>query len=328
MGTVVSLMFVPWSYTWRAVQPVANSVSEQLQTTLDYGFDGVVVYVQREGEQGEVYAAGTHCREGDLAADPKAYFKIASIQKLYTAVIVAQLATEGKLHLDGTLDFYFPEFSAAFEYSDEITVRALVQHRSGLPNYTDLEGYWLDPATSRTEAISRVAGHPANFVPNRRYQYSNTNFALLELLIEKVTGGSYFQSVQERILAPLKLQHTFESASKVSMDSIMCGYYVGYEGDLRQVEQGMVATAEDVGRFVYALNKGTLLDEATQQIYSTLYDYGHTGLVPGYQSIARYYADLDAVVVQFTNTTDFEGDQWALSELGYQKLLKVLRKIA
>ena len=75
----------------------------------------------------------------------------------------------------------------------------------------------------------------------------------------------------------------------------------------------MLATAQDVGIFLRALNDGSLFDEGEQAIYSSIYVYEHTGLVPGYQSIAKYHKDINTVVIQFNNTTDFNGYDWNLS---------------
>ena len=86
----------------------------------------------------------------------------------------------------------------------------------------------------------------------------------------------------------------------------------------------MIATAEDVGIFLRALNDGSVFDEGEQEIYSSIYVYNHTGLVAGYQSIAEYHKDLDAVVVQFTNTTDFNGYNWNISEIVYNRIVKIL----
>lgn len=81
-----------------------------------------------------------------------------------------------------------------------------------------------------------------------------------------------------------------------------------------------------VGIFLRALNDGSLFENGEQEIYSSLYEYDHTGLIPGYQSIAKYHKDIDAVVVQFTNTTDFEGYNWNLSEISYNRIVKILRR--
>jgi hypothetical protein len=86
----------------------------------------------------------------------------------------------------------------------------------------------------------------------------------------------------------------------------------------------MVATAQDVGIFLRALNDGSLLTNEEQAIYSSIYEYGHTGLLPGYQSIARYHKDIDAVVIQFVNTSG--GDMWTISEIVYNRIIKILNK--
>ena len=75
-----------------------------------------------------------------------------------------------------------------------------------------------------------------------------------------------------------------------------------------------------------ALNDGSLFDEGKKEIYFSIYMYEHTGLVPGYQSIAKYHKDIDAVVFQFVNTTDFDGYTWNLSEILYNRIVRILRK--
>ena len=86
----------------------------------------------------------------------------------------------------------------------------------------------------------------------------------------------------------------------------------------------MLATAQDVGIFLRALNDGSLFDEGEQAIYSSIYVYEHTGLVPGYQSIAEYHKDIDTVVIQFVNTAG--GYNWNLSEIVYNRIVKILRR--
>lgn len=88
----------------------------------------------------------------------------------------------------------------------------------------------------------------------------------------------------------------------------------------------MVASAEDVGIFLRALNDGSVFDEGEQQIYSSIYEYEHKGLVPGYQSIAKYHKDIDAVIIQFTGPTNFEGYNWNLANIVYGRIVKIVRK--
>jgi hypothetical protein len=107
----------------------------------------------------------------------------------------------------------------------------------------------------------------------------------------------------------------------------MSGYYIGVEEDIKTANYGsMVATAEDVGTFLRALNEGSLFNDGENEIYSSLYKYDHTGLIPGYQSIAKYHDDKDMVIIQFVNTTDFEGHTWTISEIVYNRIVKIVKK--
>ncbi len=128
-------------------------------------------------------------------------------------------------------------------------------------------------------------------------------------------------------MTPLGLKNTFASIREVNMDDVMSGYYVGIEDDIKNDYYGsMIATAEDVGIFLRALNDGSLLSGGEQEIYASIYKYDHTGLIPGYQSIAKYYQDIDTVVIQFVNTTNFDGYTWNLSEIIYNRIIQIIRR--
>lgn len=326
-GTMISLYFVPWPIVVAWISPLPNSVQEQVNKTVDYGFDGIIVYVNKGGEKSQFFTAGTKNRENNILADPHSLFKIASNDKLYTAVAIAKLINDGFLSLDKTLADYFPELVGHIENAEKITIRMIVQHRSGIPNYTNTQNYWVNPKKNNEERLKLVLNLPANFEPNENYEYCNTNYLLLSELIEKVSGKSQFQFIKERILNPLNLKNTFESIDIVNLEHVMSGYYVGYDSDLKSVNNGsMLATAEDLGKFIRALNDGTVFkNEKEQKIYSSIYIYEHTGLIPGYQSIAKYHKDIDTVVIQFTNTVDFEGYNWSLSEIMYNRIVKIIR---
>ena len=327
IGTAVSLFFVPWTLLLAWIRPLPDTVEEQVNAALGHGFDGIVVYVDEGGKAPAFYAAGWKNRENKVPADPHALFKIASIDKLYAAVAVTKLVADNRLSLAKTLAAYFPELVGRIENAGRITLRMLVQHRSGIPNLTNTPNFWTDPPKNSDEALARVLDLPANFEPGKDYEYSNTNYLLISKLIEKELGYDKFQYIREEILEPLGLKNTYASIHEVNMDDLMSGYYVGVEEDIKTVDYGsMVATAEDVGIFLRALNDGSLLNENEQEIYSSLYEYNHTGLIPGYQSIARYHRDINAVVIQFINTTDFEGNTWSLSEIVYKRIVKILKR--
>lgn len=305
--------------------PLPDTVQEQVSDAIGYGFDGMIVYVDQAGKPPEFYAAGWHDRKNKIPADPKALFKIASISKLYLAVAITKLVKDKHLTLDETLAHYFPELEGRIENAEKITLRMMVQHRSGIPNLTDNPGFWETPPKSSEEALEFALDLPANFEPDEDYGYSNTNYLLLSELIDKEVGYSHHQYIKEKILIPLGLSNTFGSLSEVDIADVMSGYYVGYDDDLKTEENGMLATAEDVGIFLRALNEGSVFDEGEQEIYSSIYVYDHTGLVPGYQSIAKYHKDIDTVVIQFMNTTNFDGYNWNLSEVFYSRIVKILR---
>lgn len=327
-ASIISLFFVPWSIINAWIKPLPDTVQEQVDQANNYGFDGIIVYADRKGHAPEFYASGYKNKEAKIPADPNALFKIASVGKLYHALAIAKMERSGKLSLDKTLSYYLPELQGKIEYADQISLRMMVQHRSGIPNYTDTYMYWAAPKETADENLALVLNLPANFKPGEDYEYSNTNYLLIDKIISKVLGYPTFRYIQEEILTPLNLNHTFGSIHDVNMDDVMSGYYVGYEGDLKSDDIGsMLATAEDLGKFIRALNDGSVFtDKKEQAIYTSIYKYEHTGLIPGYQTIAKYHKDIDAVVIQFTNTVNFDGYNWNLSEIMYKRIVRILKK--
>lgn len=328
VGTLTSLYFVPWPIVTAWIKPLPDSIQEQVNKAQDYGFDGIIVYIDQTGKKPQWFTAGTHNRETQEPARADALFKIASVSKLYTAVAITKLVRDRQLDLDQTLAHYFPELSDRIEYAEEITLRMLVQHRSGIPNFTDTYMYWAKPKDNNQERLALILDQPADFKPDTDYAYCNTNYLLLHELITKVTGKISFAYVKENILAPLNLENTYGSIHNVDPDRVMSGYYVGYPNDLKTDDNDlMLATAQDLATFIRALNDGSVFRDAEERaIYNSIYKLNHTGLIPGYQTIAKYHKELDAVVIQFTNTVDFEGYNWNLSEVMYNRVVKILNK--
>ncbi len=166
----------------------------------------------------------------------------------------------------------------------------------------------------------------ANFEPGADYEYSNTNYLLINKIMDDVLGFANFQFIQEKILMPLNLNNTFSSLSEVDIEDVMSGYHVGYPHDLKQNNYGMHATAQDVGTFLRALNDGSLFETGEQEIYESICEYEHSGWVPGYQSFAKYHKDIDAVVIQFYSTTDPKLYNWNLSEIINNRIVKILKR--
>jgi D-alanyl-D-alanine carboxypeptidase len=175
---------------------------------------------------------------------------VGSVTKTFTATIVLKLVEEGELRLDSTLEDHVP---GVIPRGDEITIRQLLQHRSGLANVTDYSS-WLERAlrspSSRPIDTLRFAGSkPLVFVPGSQGRYSNTNYIALGLVIEKVTGHSYAQELEQRILDPLGLDQT-ELPQTRRMPDLDDG---GYNPNVPWAAGAIVSNAHDVSRFYSAL---------------------------------------------------------------------------
>ncbi|OBX22346.1 MULTISPECIES: serine hydrolase domain-containing protein [Bizionia] len=322
--SISSLWFVPWILVKAWILPLPDTVQEQVEEAISHGVDGMIVYVDEAGKPPAFYAAGWHDRENKIPANPNALFKIGSITKLYVAVAATKLIKTKHLSLDKTLADYFPELIGRIENANEITLRMMLQHRSGIPNFTDHTDYWVNPPDARQEKLEYALDLPASFKPDKGYEYSNTNYMLISDLIDKVLGYSHQQYIKEEILIPLNLNNTFGSLHNVNINDVMSGYYVGIENDIKTDYSGlMIATAQDVGVFLRALNDGSVFNEGEQEIYSYVYEHG--GLLPGYQCLAEYHNEIDTVVVQFMNTTNFDGYNWNLSQIVINRIVKIIK---
>lgn len=325
-ASISSLYFVPWLLVKAWILPLPDSIQEQADEAIGHGFDGIIVYVDQADQPAQYFASGWHNRETKIPARPDALFKIASISKLYDAVAVIKLVNNGRLSLDKTIADYLPELVGRIENADKITLRLLIQHRSGIPNFTDAPNFWAAPTGTYEESLALILDKPANFEPDDDYEYCNTNYLLLNKIVDDTLGYGHFQFIQEEILIPLNLNHTFGSVDEVNLDDLMSGYHVGYPHDLKTNDYGMQASAEDVGTFLRALNDGSVFEPGEKELYASVYEYEHSGWVPGYQSFAKYYKEIDAVVVEFYSTTDPKLYNWNLSEIINNRIVKILKK--
>lgn len=327
VGIITAVIFVPWNAVWIWIAPLPDTVQGELDNAVDRGFDGIIVYIDQPGEAPALYAAGWNNRTEQVPADPQVLFKIASISKLYIATAAAMLVNDGVLSLDDTLADHLPELVGRIEYADRITLRMMLQHRSGIPNFVDHPDYpWFETLPDRDAYLAFALDKPADFEPDSDYRYSNTNYLLIGNILDKVLGYSHHQYIHDEILEPLGLTNTYSLLNEVELDDVSSGYHYDVEPDLKELDHispggSMIATAQDVGIFLRALNDGSLLNEDEQAIYSAIYEYEHTGWVPGYQSIARYYEDTDTVVVQFVNSTG--GDTEATIHIVFDRIVQI-----
>lgn len=326
VGTITSLFFVPWLLIKAWILPLPDSIQEQMNQAIDHGFDGMIVYVDQAGKPPQSFAAGWHNRESELPAKPNALFKIASIKKLFDAVSVAKLVNANRLSLDKSVADYFPNLLGRIEFADKITLKMMVQHRSGMPNFTNTPNFWASPPQSFEESLALILDKPANFKPGEEYEYCNTNYLLIQKIIENELGYDSFTFIQDEILFPLAMKNSFSSLTNVDIQNVMSGYHVGHPYDLKEDEHGMLSTAEDIGKFIRALNDGSVFQGNEQKIYASIYEFEHSGWVPGYQSFAEYHDDIDAVVVQFYSNTDPELYNWNLSQIVNGRIHEILKR--
>lgn len=328
LASIGSLYFVPWDIVQVKLAPTSKTIQEELNKVSKYGFDGAILYVNQKGKTKQ-YASGWKNRENQIPADSNSLFKIASISKLYIAATVAKLVAVDSLSLNKTLKTYLPERASRIENADKITLKLLVQHRSGIPDYTRHPDYpWNTPFKTNNETYSLVYDTPADFKPNAKYRYSNTNYLLIGEILDKILGYSHHEYIKEEIVGKLDLKRTYSLLNQVDLKDVMSGYFVSYDKDIKDYNYinpggSMVATANDVGVFLRALNDGSLLTKKEQEIYTSIYVFEHTGLLPGYQSIARYHKELDAVIVLFINTSG--SNSWTKMETLYKKITKIIK---
>lgn len=316
-------VFAPWEAALHYLKPLPDTLQEEVNAAADQHIAGIIVYAQQGDKPPEVYAGGWHNRAEKIPAFTNALFKIASIAKLYDAAALAQLSANGTVSLDGTLASYLPELADRIEHAEKITLRMMVQHQSGIPNFTDQPEFnWGE---ANLDVLEMALDKPALFEPGTDWSYSNTNYVLLQRIITRVLGYNYTQFIREEMLAPLGLSDTYFSVKELPDQArLMSGYYVGYEDDLKGLDQGYVASAADVGKFVRALNDGSVFNGSAAEIYSSLYEFGHDGWVLGYLSKAWYQPDIDTVVVQFVNTNG--DDTVMLNDVIYSRVVDIIRE--
>jgi D-alanyl-D-alanine carboxypeptidase len=328
MSLTICSIFLLLSCNKEQVDP-AISIQQELNEAAEKHYGGLILCVKND-DKTDLYSAGYSNNIDNKPTETDDLFKIASISKLYIAVACAKLVDDGTLDLNKTLNDYTPDIADRIEYSNQITLKMLIQHRSGIPNYIDDENYpWGDPFETQEELFDFALDRPANFEPDKRRQYSNTNYLIIGKILDEQLGYHHQEYIENEILNPLGLHNTFGSHEEINLDQLMSGYHDDQEYDFKNdhyIAPGgsMIATAEDVAVFVKALNEQTLLTSSEHGTYASLYDFDHTGYLPGYLSIARYDNDLNASIVLFSNTSQKNG--WSKFERLYKRIVKILKK--
>lgn len=266
------------------------------QKLKDNAIPGAVVLIEKGGEGRWLETFGTAQVGADVPLTGHELFRVGSNTKTMTATVVLQLVQEGKLDLDDPVSTYYP----GVPNGDVITIAQLLEMRSGLPNYTYDPAFVRQPqkAWRPEELLALSFAQPVNFAPGAEFEYSNTNYIILGLIIEKVTGLSAPDVFEQRIFEPLGLTHT--SVPALDDNTIPGPHPRGYmfltagatldeielttdqqaeafAGALKPVDVtdwnpspgwtagSAISTAEDMAVYTRKLVAGGLLDEDMQQ---------------------------------------------------------------
>ncbi len=168
---------------------------------------GVSVLVANKGRVVFRKAYGFADLELGVTLRPEHVFKIASIAKQFTAVAILQLAEAGKLSLDDDITKHLPDYPT---HGRRVTITHLLSHTSGIPSYTDVRGFSQTLRQDRTvtQLLAVVKDIPLEFAPGREWKYSNTNYALLGAVVEKISGQAYGDYLRDRVFAPAGMAST------------------------------------------------------------------------------------------------------------------------
>jgi CubicO group peptidase (beta-lactamase class C family) len=277
--------------------------------------DGNIIYSHSFGYS---YVTGTEKRPATAATK----YRIASITKTYTAVMVFQLVEEGKLKLTDTLDRFFPQIPNA----KTITIAHILAHRSGLPDLSP-DGSWGKQPRTPDEVVARIAQGQPQFEPDAKYQYSNAGYILLGQVVEKAGGRPYKDALTERIASRIGLNDTYyigvgnTDATRNESVSYM------YLGDWKEAAEidfsitggagSIVSTPTDMTKFIKAVFDRKLVSEASLELMTTMRDgegmgmgtfsfagktlYGHTGGSSSSGAWLAYYPEEKLALAYTTN---------------------------
>ena len=268
-------------------------------------------------------AIGWSDAENKIKNDPTSAYRIGSITKMFTSVLVLKAIEDGRLKLETKLSEYFP----AIQHAEDITISMLLQHRSGITNFTDTSAYLTYNTLPIDEAglIQHIKSGGSVFRPDSKAEYSNSNYALLTFILEKVYKKPYATLLETYITGPLKLRKTYvggriNTALKESNSYTHDGSYSKMSETDMSVPRGagnMVSTAEDLCIFITKLFDGKIIKTQSLAKMKEIRDgygrgifeypldnktgYGHTGGIDGFSSMLGIIPDDKIAVALLSN---------------------------
>ena len=295
------------------------------------------VAVSRNGELIYTKSLGFADIEQGLKANENSKYRIGSISKTFTTVLIFKAIEENKLNTNQTIDKFFPTINNA----EKITIEHLLYHRSGILSLTDDQFYlhWNTQAKTKPEMIEIITKAGSVFEPDTKTSYSNSNFVLLSYILEEIYHKSYTNILKEKIIKPMGLQNTYYGQKINGMDN-ECNSYKYTEGWKKEPETdmsiplgagGIVSTPIDLTLFGEALFKGKLVSEKSLKQMQTIKEYcgmglfqmpfydqsgfGHTGGIDGFMSMFAYYPESGIAFAYTSNGINYNGNDVAIAVL-------------
>lgn len=293
-------------------------------------FNGNVLVVQK-GKPVFSKSYGYADFEWSIPNDKDTKFRIGSITKQFTAMLIMQLKQQGKLHLDSTVTTYLPWYRK--ETGDSITIRHLLMHTSGLKNYTERPDFRYTLAFSNLDPkafAEKYCQADLEFKPGTKFKYCNTDYYLLGLIVEAISGKTYAQALQEMILDKAGMKHTGMDSIASLLPKRAKGYEYGFYGYENAIPINMASstyaagaiysTAGDLMRWQKALEGTLLLNEENKKVYFTpgqgnyalgLYVnktkdgktvIGHPGSINGFAAFMIRFVEDSIVIILLDNT--------------------------
>jgi CubicO group peptidase (beta-lactamase class C family) len=252
-------------------------------------------------------------------------FRLGSVTKTFTATMTLQLVEEGKLKLTDTLDKFLPQVPNA----EKITIEQILGHRSGIPNVRRAQEGQTKVSTipmTRDEVLALIVKATPDFEPGTKRSYSNAGYFVLGLIIEKVTGKSYAEVLQEKIASKIGLKDTYLTVGNIDVNKNEALTYIHIGGDWKPVTEthpsilfsagAIVSTPGDMAKFIYALFEGKLVSKDSLDRMKAMKDgegfgmvtftfagktfYGHTGGADNYGAWLAYEPE-DKLAVAYTS---------------------------
>ena len=279
----------------------AESLKSRAQGLVDAGYPAALAAVTDSKGESAGVAVGKGNLETGQVPPMDGEVRIGSNTKTFVAVVVMQMVQEGKVGLDEPIETYLPGLIKGEGIdASRITVRQLLQHTSGLPEHTD---YYFSSNAAALENIQHyipardlldvALSKPAAFEPGTQWSYSNTNYIVLGMLIERVSQRPVGEQIDQRIIKRLGLSHTYfpGNGEKKIRGSHPQGYHINGEGKLEDVTEmdaslpwaagAMVSTPSELNTFFQAVFDGRLLTQASIDEMKKGVDTGSGGMVYG-----------------------------------------------